>query len=278
MSQRTGERANQEAKRSREVRWQYLIRNDQFRSEVRDLRKAFRDDDEGADWKRQVLIEKWRLAELPKDILREPVIPDDIPRKLEYYEQFLTRPPFGYPVEAIDPLNGEPGRYLNLKVDLHEPVDLLLYFIAETLREHRPATQGRRRLDKVNWQLAVYDLVEFHGKAFNEVASLLQKRTRTLRGRLNSIRSAYAVAKRKILQASGMTECDSQGISHSYDKCSVCKIAARPEQFCAKGRAQLGEGTRGQRDLDFGAKLDKVPEKEEDKIDSRRLGHHPPAE
>lgn len=244
MPRRTGEKAKDEAKRAREMRWQYLIRNHLFRAEIRDLRKAFREDHEDADNKRTALIEKWNLTQVPDGILREPIIPDDIPRKLEYYEKFLDRPPFGYPVEALSPLNVSPGRYLNIKVDLTEPVDLILYFISEILRQYRRGSTGKRRLDSVGFQLEVFDLYKF-GKNFEEIAhelNLRQRpiRARTIKGRRNTVRSAYVAAKRKIYGASDAIS-DEDETSHTYDTCSICRKANKEEDFCRIGKKQISQ-------------------------------------
>ncbi len=238
MPRRTGEKAKDEAKRAREMRWQYLIRNHLFRAEVRELRKAFKEDHDDADNKRTALIEKWNLTQVPDDILREPIIPDDNPRKLAYYEMFLDRPPFGYPVEALAPLNDSPGRYLNIKIDLTEPVDLILYFISETLREHRPGSAGKRRLDKADFQLKVFDLYEYGKKDFEEIARELQYRTRTIKGRRNTVRSAYVAAKRKVYEVSDEQPEETQN-SHDYENCKICRKAKEVEEFCRTGREQL---------------------------------------
>lgn len=238
MPRRIGAQAASEVKRAREIRWQYLIRNHEFRAEVRELRKAFREDHEDADNKRTALIEKWNLTQVPDGILREPIIPDDIPRKLEYYEKFLDRPPFGYPVEALSPLNESPGRYLNIKVDLTEPIDLILYLVSETLREYRRGSVGKRRIDKADFQLKVFDLYEYGKKDFEEIARELQYRTRTIKGRRNTVRSAYVAAKRKVYEVSVEQSEETQN-SHDYENCKICRKAREVEEFCRIGRQQL---------------------------------------
>jgi hypothetical protein len=238
MPRRSGEKAEAEVKRARQTRWKYLIRNHQFREEVRELRTAFRQGHQEANNKRTSLISKWNLTQVPDTILQEPIIPDDIPRKLEYYKKFLDCPPFGYPVEALSPLNASRGRYLNIKVDLTEPVDLILHFISETLREYRPGSVGKRRLDKADRQLEVFDLYEFEGKDFEEIARELQYRTRTIKGRRNTIRSAYVAAKRKIYGSPDAIP-DEDEVPHIYENCPICSKAKKEEEFCRLGRKQL---------------------------------------
>lgn len=247
MPKRAGEEARQEIARARQIRWRYLIRNNQFRAEVRELRKAFRDDHEDADSKRQTIIEKWNLAEFPQDILRESVIPDEIPRKLAYYETFLDRPPIGYPVETILPLNSSPRHFLNMKVDLTEPVDLVLYLIVEALREHRPKPKGRRRTDKAEFQLAVFDLQQL-GMKFDEIAETLGKRTSTLKGSANSVRSAWLTAYKNVHGQRPISPIQEEVKLHDCEACAVCRVAQRPGDLCALAKRYAELDQQSQRD------------------------------
>lgn len=245
MARRSGSTADLEIAKTREMRWKFLIRNHQFRADIRELRRAFKDDEEDAGAKRNAMIEKWSLAEMPAGILREHIIPDDIPRKLKYYEEFVFQPPFGYPVEALAPINSSGRKFLNLKVDLSEPSDLVLHLVSEALREYRPVLENRRRrrLDKAEFQLRVFDLYEYDRKDFEEIAVLVQQRTRTIKGRRNTIRSAYVAAKSKIYGTS-YPQGEQEAESHDYEVCQICSRAKRVEEFCRVGRNQLASYSR----------------------------------
>jgi hypothetical protein len=194
------------------------------------------------------LISKWNLTQVPDTILQEPIIPDDIPCKLEYYERFLDRPPFGYPVEAILPPNGIPARCLNLKVDLTEPLDLLLHLIVECLREYRPKQESRRRSNKADYQLAVYDLQQL-GLEFDMIAEKLGKRSRTVKGRTNSVRSAWLSAYKKIHGQRAVTGMQEEVNLHDCEACAVCRIAQRPEDLCALARRYADFDEQSQHDV-----------------------------
>ena len=139
------------------------------------------------------------------------------------------------------------GKVLDLRVDLSYPQDVLEAKIkvelSKAMKKRRkyqqkgllPPTSQRQRLDKVDFQLAVFDLVEA-GKRFDEVARLLDVRTRTLKGRLQTVRSAYIAARRKVL---GLVENQAGELDHVYEECPVCSDARHPDHFCPRGKASL---------------------------------------
>ena len=157
---------------------------------------------------------------------------------LTYYDTHETAHPFL-----------RPGQVLHLSIDLAYPQDVLEEVIRGELAKARkrrnqrqnegflPKRQERYRLDKLDFQLKVFDLRE-SGKDFEQIARLLQHRTKTIKGRRNSIRSAYAAAACNIYRET-VQPLDSTDETHNYDNCPTCRVAKTEEQFCRIGKQQL---------------------------------------
>jgi hypothetical protein len=142
-----------------------------------------------------------------------------------------------------------PGQVLHLSVDLAYPQDVLEELIRGELAKARkwrnqrqnegflPKGQKRYRLATLDFQLTVFDLYK-QGNDFEQIARLLQHRTKTIKGRRNTIRSAYVAAARNIYGEAGRP-LDSTNETHNYENCPTCRVAKTEEQFCRIGKQQL---------------------------------------
>ena len=141
------------------------------------------------------------------------------------------------------------GTLLEIRADLSFPQDILEALIREELKKAKkrrrrlrakdgtPLPKRRQRLSSTDFQLRVYDLYQ-EGKDFEQIAQELEKRTLTVKGRRNSVRSAYVAAVRNIREV-GHNCSEVPPISHDCDKCSICRQAKTVDDFCRTGKVQL---------------------------------------
>ncbi len=230
MPRREGPKAEAAVAKARESRWRYLLRNPEFRAELNELRRHYREVGENYKWghllrdgtilketweaydKRNAFREKWELY-VPDELLYPYYnIPDISPQTVEPFESFLERKDgdfIGSAVSAVDPWDvygwGEyggpprtdpgpgPGRFLEIEVDLSYPDDVILSVISEELRKARrthPRSRQRQRFDKTDFYLNVYDLAE-KGETFRAIA-------KSLESHVSTVKSAYLAAYRNI--------------------------------------------------------------------------------
>ena len=282
MPRRKGPEAETDAAKARESRWRYLLRNPKFREELNELRRYYREgigrptyDLETTETrpKREALNEKWELIGIPNEI-RHPYwnLPDLSPQSIELYESYFEREAaessIGDIVSAGDPWEmygwGEyggitypdpgpgPGLFLELRVDLRHPLDLLISLINQELSkaiQKRPRPRRRRRLDKVDFYLKVYDLAE-KGKTFRGIAKTLKRPDST-------VKSAYATACKNIYGLNAkpskkplpMATFDWKNFDPEahFKKCRECKTAKTPDAMCPPLRLYVKQDQQGQR-------------------------------
>lgn len=122
------------------------------------------------------------------------------------------------------------GDFLDLRLDLTQPLYVLIRQVEkEVTKLSRP--KERKRLDSLDLELAVYDLVKYEKKSFTAAARGLKKPAST-------VRSAYLAALRKI----GITqESKSQPKMNPgpIEKCpnARCRSAEEPEDLCEAHKA-----------------------------------------
>ena len=142
------------------------------------------------------------------------------------------------------------GTVLKLVVDLSYPQDILEALIKKELetamqRRQREIDKGsltigqkRNHPNKVDKQLEVYDLVK-SGKDFKETAIALGLRGKTVKGPVNTVRSAFFVIRRKILGVNNdKSPIAFEPEAHCLD-CKVCQIATTPERLCEEAKRYL---------------------------------------
>lgn len=151
---------------------------------------------------------------------------------------------------AFAQYTSDTGRLL-LEVDLNCPIEGLLPLIQEELREaealYREGKRKRHRIDKIDFQISVYDTAE-EGKSFPEIA-------RALRKRVTTVKSAYLVARRNIFgsDASRPRKSLEDFDAHSHcASCPQCRKAQGVEQMCAKALQYAGRDYKSQRERPIG--------------------------
>ena len=111
MPRREGPKAEAAAKKARESRWRYLLRNPEFRAELNELRRS-KGRGRGKVFNEPLtdFLVKWDLLWVPSEILdSESGIPDLGPVTIEVYEPFFQFP-IRKPVTAIDLFDAYPDR------------------------------------------------------------------------------------------------------------------------------------------------------------------------
>ncbi len=266
MPRRKGSEAENEALKNREVRWRYLLRHPEFRAGLNELRRHYRDGG-GYSQKEKNFGDKWELYSIPGEILqpyhRNYLTEDLCLEAIERYESFFQhndRDFIGCPVSAGDPWDihdwidppfpgSRPGVFLEIMVDLRYPLDLLVTLIEQEIRtalHKRTRPRQRRRLDKVETYLKVYDLAE-KGESYGAIAKALKRRVST-------VKSAYLAASRNIFGSAKMPRKRALPLASldpdtHVQRCPTCQRAQNFEEMCAQARLYTGQETKGQRAL-----------------------------
>ncbi len=126
---------------------------------------------------------------------------------------------------------------------MNYPLDLLLSLIEAQIREaiefrrslvrEPPRPYKRRRPDKADFYLKVYDLAE-KGETFGAIAKALKRRTST-------VKSAFLAARRNIfgsMTAPSKKQLPLVGFDkdHLIPQCPTCRTAQRFEDMCPQAR------------------------------------------
>lgn len=285
MPRRKGPEAERAAARASEARWRYLLRHPIFRADL-DETLATR-----ARWPAPPLLDveihrqifdlwrKWQVSGIPFRALRQT--PELSAASLPVFEALFDPDAAGEPVAVIYDLDGETyldartlgdPRSLFLEIDLRYPRDVLLALIDERLRQtfderrtilgDRIAGKRRRRLDKVDFQLRVYDLAEA-GQTFTKIAEAVGQSPSTVKSAFLAARFNIFVkvpaeagippseqpSKRRTPMA---TLTDARSLSTHIARCPICKNAERPEDFCPQARAYAEQDQVPQRERPVG--------------------------
>jgi hypothetical protein len=269
MPRRKASEAEAIAERERRAHWQYLLRHPHFRADLNKVRRLYQGNDRiekiNAGIKREELIGKWNLQGLP-DAIYDPhgphgTLPDLTVESLDCYEK-LFEPDHCVSLISVSPIgravsaSWTPGycddelTFANMRkgelwisVDLNHPFDLLLALIEAELRnaieerhswlKPQPRPYQRRRIDKVDFYLKIYDLAE-KGETFGMIAKALKQRVST-------VKSAFLAARRNIFGTDGSPSKKTLPLV-SFDKdkhvqqCSTCRDAQRFEDMCPQAR------------------------------------------
>jgi hypothetical protein len=254
MPRRTNGQPKREIQREMSARWKYVLRHPDFRKDLRELRVQYRQDQHAANPIHKQIIEKWKLKDIPFDILTVPYISDHPPYKNAFYETICPQATIRYPVESHDafekqlhppaiPPSLQPGQFLQISVDLSYPDTLLLSMIAGDIRSVRPQ---RRHRDSDDDYLDVYDRAE-KGETFVTMAAALSESIPTLKSRLRAAcRKIYGpghIPPKWQLKTIGL-----DAATHA-EYCLQCQNALSVEQMCPQGQAYVNQDTAGQADL-----------------------------
>ncbi len=157
--------------------------------------------------------------------------------KLENLSQELEEKPVPY--GSVHRIGYDAVReLLDLRLDLMKPLYVLLDAVKAEVEKLTRST-SRNRLDKADFELAVFDLIRFEGMKFNGVARKLHKPAST-------VRSAYYSACQKI--GEGTPSKNSKRVSESdpgpIPQCPNvrCRSAQKPEDFCSAHKAWIEQG------------------------------------
>src|SRR5262249_10638059 len=139
---------------------------------------------------------------------------------------------------------------LLLAFDLTQPRELPPPLAEEPTRAAVPAphtlNRRRRRVDKVDSYLRVYDLAE-RGQTFGTIAASLGERPSTVKSAfLAARRSVYGLAAAPAKQALPLVDFD---YATHISSCATCSKAESFDQMCARARQYALQDHRGQHEL-----------------------------
>ncbi len=228
--------------------WRYLVRNPKFQSDMRNLRQSMIDGPAGLSEFTSMcesVADNWGLARIPpsaiiywpgEDLKRHEV------RDAEHYgSEFRV----SYSPVASTELRED--RFLHLWVDLEQPADVLLPLFQEELRQQiEKRSRRRRRLDKVDFYLEVYDRAK-DGATFRKIATELKRSPST-------VKSAYLMAVQNVFRSVDTPRKGRLSLpyfdptTHVRD-CATCLNAKTGEKMCREFRLYVGQDHVAQREI-----------------------------
>lgn len=199
---------------------------------------------------REKIADKWGLLSIPFEAViywpGYPVDSEDFSALERYGRDW---PILDYSPVAITELRK--NRFLSLRLDLNHPLQDLLPLIEKELREADVGrARKRRRLDKVDQQLFVFDRV-VEGATFPDIA-------RKLRKRISTVKDMYLSAARKVFNSPnppGKEQAFSERLLTDFDlkthirKCPTCKAATVIDQLCEAARCFVNQDKVAQREM-----------------------------
>lgn len=267
MPRKRGHDADDHAKNTKGARWRYLLRNPGFQADLAVLRRACTGPVEfefagvvatvGLQFIREELMKKWDLNFIPSQLyyFHSNMLPALSPETVPEYEAFFA-------TDAGELLIGEavwdgtewyeedPKKVLILGLNLSYPADVLVALAEARIRAAKAARgqslPHRRRLDKLDSQLAVFDRAQ-QGQKFRDIAKALGRR-------LSTVKSAYLAASRNIF-GSGRARPKKRLPLEGFDaedhaqKCPQCRQAQAFEEMCTKAKLYAGQDVRGRDEL-----------------------------
>jgi len=276
VTRKRGPEAQVLAERAGYVRWRLLLRNLEFRAHVNELMRLRRTGVSGdikvqADILEDKISERWELDSIPQAIHypdgpSRDRLPELTSETVPIYERLFDSPHEDSPISpavcwrwAGDEYTWEKalkaGR-VSITADVQHPLDLIMPLIETSLREavqdrraqggERPRPYKRHRLDKVEFQIEVYDRAA-RGEKFRVIAKALKQRRST-------VKSAYATIARKIFFPDTSPTKKNLMLS-TYDpnthmqRCAICRTAERAEECCPATNVYIGQDHRSQREV-----------------------------
>lgn len=253
MPRKRSAEAEAEAQKAQEARWRHLVRNPDFLRGLENLdhlrrkrpsRTARELARRQAEWRR--VADKWGLESIPPGVVSWV----RWHRSASELERYGIDPLASY--LPVEPLWLEDDRFFLLRLDLQHPVDTLLPLIEKELRkalkefsDRGLLERRRRRLDKLDFQLRVFDLAK-SGQTFKAIARKL--------GRLPStVKSAYLIARQNIF---GQTAGPSKKVlplvgfdpARHVANCRACQRAQTDKEICPEALLYANQDQRGRRE------------------------------
>ena len=255
MPRKVAEQANSELEAHSKARIRYLLRNPVFQKDFNELRNRVL---AMADVVQQITSvaefeNRWRvyflsshpmLFQKPHDlVLNKTTIPE--------FERLLTSNiRSGRLVQQVSSFNTGDRLWISIDLAAHLSVDSVLGLIEAEIRQNYPKRQSRQRLDSLEFQLEVFDLV-IAGKTFDEIARKTQTRPSTVKSAFSActprIFGEPRSKKDKRLYAAGI-----DNPSTHIEMCVVCKKAflkgKNLDDFCPEYQAHVDQDYVPQRE------------------------------
>jgi hypothetical protein len=256
MARKNATQAKAELESDKKARIRYLLRNPSFQREFNELRSRVR---RIGDFLKQLsevaaFESRWGI----ECIACHPALyqrPDD--RVLDsstvpHFEKILTSDL--YQVKLIGDIGSftADGRlWLHIDLNSNRTVDSVLAVVEQEIRRSFPKRKKRKRLDSVNFNLAVFDLV-IQRKTFYEIKKILGKP-------ISTVKSAFLAATREIFGEPKFKRDKSiyfspmDNPSTHLDTCEVCKRAMADVKgvgdFCPEFLAFVNQDYVPQREM-----------------------------
>lgn len=187
----------------------------------------------------------------PPQMFRLPVLAwDPVERERERVRHFIPadfEPEDGedyvMPEEELAELvPGQIGKKLTLELNLTFPRDVLEELVKvhlDQLFKRRKQPPTRQRMDKIEDQLRVFDLVK-KGLTFPLIRTQFKERPR-----LSTVKSAYASICRRINSINTSPSSTEPPLNYEthIKTCSICQKAGEAEQFCTKLLQYINQDT-----------------------------------
>ncbi len=248
MPRKGKDKAVSEVEAAQLVTWRYLVRNPDFQSDMRNLRKSMIDGPAGLSEfmsECESVADKWGLLRIPPSAIiywpGEDLNRDEV-RDTEHYGS-----EFGMSYAPVASIELREDRFLHLRVDLEQPADVLLPLFQEELRQQtEKRSRRRRRLDKADFYLEVYDRAK-DGATFVEIASELDRKPST-------VKSAYITAAHNIFGPARAPTKDRLPLAY-FDLtahvrgCTTCRNAKKAEEMCREVRLYVSQDHVAQREI-----------------------------
>ena len=250
MPRKSKREADSQVEAIQTIRWRYLVRNPEFQTDINELRETFKDAN-GDNWiskrldERERIADKWGLLSIPLDaVIYWPGVglnADEV-RDTEHYGSR-----FGVSYTPVESTELRDDRFLFFRVDLDYQADALLSLIGEELGQQKRARPSHRmHLDKVDFQLEVFDLAK-ERHSFVDISKRLGRP-------LQTIRRAYAAAAQKIFRS---TEAPNKrnltlalfDLESHWRGCAICSEAINEEDMCPEAREFANQDQKAQREL-----------------------------
>ena len=164
---------------SHRTRWRYILRNDEFQKAMQELHNALRSDKSSLLDRCEQVADKCGLLRIP---LESIVFWPGYPLNREDFatlERYGTQ--WGVSFSSVAATELRDDRFLFLRLDLWHPADDLLPLIECELRQQIGSRRHRRRrLDKANFYLEVFDRAR-DGTPFSKIAAELKRSVSTVK-------------------------------------------------------------------------------------------------
>ncbi len=227
-------------------RWRCLLRNPKFREDLQRLSTLPNEELFADEYK---VAAAWGLVRIPleairgADLLREP-------QNVRYLDPLGLEPLVAYSPIAV---TGFRENHLFLRVDLAHPAGDLTPLFHNEIRawRQRATSKKRRRFDKVDFQLEVYDRAAA-GHKFSQIATRFGCPIPT-------VKTAYVAALQNIYGPSESPPkkelvISNVDVENHFKNCRVCNdvdraVDTRNEFFCPEIQVYISQETRGQREI-----------------------------